>query len=232
MIGDKPMVCHVYDRASEALPGKVWVATDDRRIYDTVSAAGGQAVMTSSDCANGTARCAEAVDRLGLSPDIIANIQGDEPFLNPADINLVISQFRDQSIEIATLARRFNPEEGFEALFCPDTPKVTFTSSGRALYFSRSIIPYVRNEKWQKWIDATDFYIHIGLYAFRSESLAKAITLKEGRLEQAERLEQLRWLEAGMNIGVAVTQSFSQSVDTPDDLEKARRLFTEMQSAR
>lgn len=232
MIGDKPMVCHVYDRASQALPGKVWVATDDRRIYDTVSAAGGQAVMTSSDCANGTARCAEAVDRLGLSPDIIANIQGDEPFLNPADINLVISQFRDQSIEIATLARRFNPEEGFEALFCPDTPKVTFTSSGRALYFSRSIIPYIRNEKWQKWIDATDFYIHIGLYAFRSESLAKAITLKEGRLEQAERLEQLRWLEAGMNIGVAVTQSFSQSVDTPDDLEKARRLFTEMQSAR
>lgn len=232
MIGDKPMVCHVYDRASEALPGKVWVATDDRRIYDTVSAAGGQTVMTSSDCANGTARCAEAVDRLGLSPDIIVNIQGDEPFLNPADINLAISQFHDQSLEIATLARRFNPEEGFEALFCPDTPKVTFTSSGRALYFSRSIIPYVRNEKWQKWIDAMDFYIHIGLYAFRSESLAKAITLKEGRLEQAERLEQLRWLEAGMNIGVAVTQSFSQSVDTPDDLEKARRLFTEMQSAR
>lgn len=224
------MICHVYDRASEALPGKVWVATDDRRIFDTVTAAGGRAVMTSSVCPNGTARCAEAIDLLGLSPDIIVNIQGDEPFLNPADIDLVISQFRDPAVDIATLARRFNPEEGFEALFCPDTPKNTFTASGRALYFSRSIIPYVRNEKWQDWINAAEFYIHIGLYAFRATSLRKAVALKEGRLEQAERLEQLRWLEAGMNIGVAVTQSISQSVDTTDDLEKARKLFIEMHS--
>lgn len=226
------MICHVYDQASEALPGKVWVATDDRRIFDTVTAAGGRAVMTSSDCPNGTARCAEAIDLLGLSPDIIVNIQGDEPFLNPADIDLVISRFRDPAVDIATLARRFNPEEGFEALFCPDTPKVTFTASGRALYFSRSIIPYVRNEKWQDWTNAAEFYIHIGLYAFRATSLRKAVALKEGRLEQAERLEQLRWLEAGMNIGVAVTQSISQSVDTTDDLEKARKLFNEMHSER
>lgn len=223
------MVCHVYERAARAFPDKIWVATDDIRIYDAVKSSGGQAVMTSAECPNGTARCLEAIDRLGLSPDIVVNIQGDEPFINPADIKLLISRFRNPVTEIATLARRFDPSEGFDALFCPDNPKVTFTGDGRALYFSRSIIPYVRDSKWQEWITATDFHIHIGMYAFRLEALRKAASLQESSLEHAERLEQLRWLEAGMNIDIAVTQSHSQSVDTPADLEKARKVFNELQ---
>ena len=183
MIGPDPMVWHVYRNASLALGNNVWVATDDRRIFETVTGLGGRAVMTSTDCPNGTARCLEAIRNLGLTPDIVVNIQGDEPFMPASDISRLVDAFRDPEVEIATLARRFDPADGFEALFSPDTPKVTFTKQGRALYFSRSIIPYVRDAKWQQW------------------------------------------LENGMNIRIEVTDSTSFSVDTPADLNEARRRY-------
>lgn len=231
MIGSDPMVWHVYRNASLALGNNVWVATDDRRIFEAVNGLGGRAVMTSTDCPNGSARCLEAIRNLGLTPDIVINIQGDEPFMPASDISRLIDAFREPTVEIATLARRFDPADGFDALFSPDIPKVTFTNQGRALYFSRSIIPYVRDANWQQWLDSTTFHIHIGMYAFSLGALEKAVSLPHSHLEQAERLEQLRWLENGMNIRIEVTDSTSFSVDTPADLEEARQRYDKQHTA-
>lgn len=227
MIGNKAMVCHVYDRASKALPGRVWVATDDRRIYDVVVAHGGKAVLTSSDCRNGTERCYEALAQLNVSPDVVVNIQGDEPFVDPDDIFLLMNEFSDKDVEIATLARKFNPEEGFDALFSPDNVKVTMTSDRNALYFSRSIIPYVRDFQWQEWLSNSDFFIHIGLYGFRVSALKEVVKAPKALLEQAESLEQLRWLSMGRKIKLALTQNRSFGVDTASDLELARQYYLE-----
>ena len=229
-IGEKAMVCHVYDRASMALSDNVWVATDDERIYDTVVAHGGKAVMTSIDCANGTARCQEAIERLNLSPDVVINIQGDEPFIEPSDIIRIAGEFNDAEVEIATLARKFDPQDGFDALFSPDNVKVVMDCNHNALYFSRSIIPYVRDYKWQEWTSHCDFYTHIGLYGFRVSTLKKIATLPLDYIESAERLEQLKWLSAGYKIKIALTESRAVGVDTPSDLEQACRYYNELKA--
>ena len=142
-IGEKAMVCHVYDRASMALSDNVWVATDDERIYDTVVAHGGKAVMTSIDCANGTARCQEAIERLNLSPDVVINIQGDEPFIEPSDIIRIAGEFNDAEVEIATLARKFDPQDGFDALFSPDNVKVVMDCNLFKRRYTESIQSYM-----------------------------------------------------------------------------------------
>lgn len=219
-IGDMTMIERVYRRASLALD-HVAVATDDVRIFDTVTGFGGQAVMTSTEHRSGTDRCYEAFTKLGFDADVIINIQGDEPFIDPSQIEALKSCFDRPDTHIATLVRRFDPAAGFDALFNPNTPKVVLDNEGCALYFSRSIIPYVRNKGWQEWTEATNFYTHVGLYAYHRDVLAEIVKLPQSQLELAESLEQLRWLQAGYRIRTAVTDCPTIGIDTPADLERA-----------
>lgn len=220
-INGRPMVMHVYERAVRALGADaVYVATDDTRILNAVERLGGHAVMTSGEVANGTARCADAIRRLGIEPDIVINIQGDEPLIDPEDIRKVAACFSDPSVNIATLARKFRPEEGFDTIFSPDNPKVVTDVNGDAMYFSRSIIPYVRDVNWQRWPESAPFLLHVGTYGFRRETLERIVTLPEAAAERAEKLEQLRWLHAGYRIRIALTENRPVSIDTPADLEK------------
>jgi 3-deoxy-manno-octulosonate cytidylyltransferase (CMP-KDO synthetase) len=226
LIGNRSMIQLVYEHARESLD-LVYVATDDERIFEAVQNFGGKAVMTSSEHQSGTDRCAEAVTLLaaetGISPDIVLNIQGDEPFIKPEQIDLLKECFREESVEIATLVRQ---AENGEDIFNPNQPKVVIDSAGDAMYFSRAAIPYLRDTETAKWSGKHVYYKHIGLYAFRTETLKKITSLRRSPLEIAESLEQNRWLENGFKIRTAVTLWESIGIDTPDDLEKAK-LFME-----
>lgn len=219
-IGGMTMIERVYRQACKALD-EVAVATDDRRIADTVEAFGGRAIMTSPDHRSGTDRCYEAYRLSGTDADIVINIQGDEPFIAPEQIEALKGCFESEDTQIATLVRPFDPARGFEALFDPNTPKVVLDSAMHALYFSRSIIPYVRNHPWQEWVDATTYYTHVGLYGYRAATLAQLVALPQSQLELAESLEQLRWLQAGYSIKTAATTCPTIGIDTPADLEAA-----------
>ena len=221
MLGDKPVIQHVYERARAVL-GDVAVATDDQRIFDAVQAFGGVAVMTGDHHRSGTDRVREAYDNLGSDADVVINIQGDEPFIAASQIRALMGCFNDPAVQIATLARRYDPQTGFDGLFDPNLVKVTFGDDGRALYFSRSIIPYVRGVDWKEWLDSAVFHTHVGIYAYRAETLKYIGTLPQSSLEKAESLEQLRWLQNGLNIRVAVTDAPTIGIDTPADLEAAR----------
>lgn len=226
-LGGKPIIEHVYRRASSVLD-EVVVATDDVRILSAVESFGGKAVMTSSDHPSGTDRVCEAYKKSGSNANIVINIQGDEPFIAPEQIQLLMEAFDDDTVDIATLARRFDSASGFDALFDPNLVKVTFADNGKALYFSRSIIPYVRGVEWQKWLETTAFYTHIGIYAYRSDVLDKITRLERSTLERAESLEQLRWLQNGYTIHVSVTDTPTVGIDTPEDLEKARCMLSQI----
>jgi 3-deoxy-manno-octulosonate cytidylyltransferase (CMP-KDO synthetase) len=225
MIGNKPMIQRVYEQARKAI-GMVWVATDDKRIFNAVSDFGGKAVMTSSDHQSGTDRCAEAVQKIrietGKEIDIVINIQGDEPFIKPEQITLLMNCFVDETIELATLIRKVEPGED---LFNPNHPKVILNTNGDAIYFSRTVIPYIRDAEKSDWLKKHDFYKHIGLYAYRTETLKRITILPRSPLEIAESLEQNRWIENGLRIRTALTKWESVSIDTPDDLEKAKLLL-------
>lgn len=219
LIHGVPMIERVYRQATKALD-TVIVATDDERIFDTVTAFGGRAIMTSEDCPNGTSRVCEAYLKCGITADVVINIQGDEPYIHPEQITSVVNIFKDNSsTQIGTLAHPFDATEGFEALFNPNRVKMTMDNSRRVLYFSRSIIPYVRNHKWQEWLANATFYTHIGLYGFRADILPEISSLPESTLEEAESLEQLRWLQNGYTITAAITPHKSHPVDTPEDLD-------------
>ena len=225
MIGGKPMIRRVYEQASLSLP-TVYVATDDKRIFDAVTGFGGKVVMTSPDHRSGTDRCAEAAGKIagieGFNPDVVVNIQGDEPFIRPEQIALLASCFEDSSVEIATLVRRAEPDED---LANPNQPKVVIDIYGNAIYFSRSVIPFLRDVPAAEWPARHTYYKHIGLYAYRT-SVLKQITLLPGSpLEKAESLEQNRWLENGFRIRTAVTLWESIGIDTPDDLERVEKIF-------
>lgn len=212
------MIERVYRQAAKVLD-TVIVATDDVRILDTVTGFGGNALMTSPDCPNGTSRVCEAYLKSGITADVVINIQGDEPYIHPEQISSVIGLFEDNAdTQIGTLAHRFDATEGFEALFNPNRVKMTMDNNGRVLYFSRSIIPYVRNHQWQEWLANATFYTHIGLYGFRADILPELSSLPESTLEEAESLEQLRWLQNGYTITAAITPHKSRPVDTPEDL--------------
>lgn len=221
MIGGKPMIQRVYEQAVKALD-IVYVATDDIRISDAVTGFGGRVIMTSPDHQSGTDRCSEAAQRIteetGMEIGIVINIQGDEPFIKPEQISLLASCFRDDSVEIATLVRKV--EKG-EDLFNPNHPKVVLDYSGNALYFSRSVIPYLRDAGSDEWQTKHTYFKHIGLYAYRTDTLKKITALPRSPLEIAESLEQNRWLENGFRIRTAVTSWESICIDTPADLEKA-----------
>jgi 3-deoxy-manno-octulosonate cytidylyltransferase (CMP-KDO synthetase) len=221
MIGGKKMIQRVYEQACKSVD-IVFVATDDKRIYDEVLKFGGQALMTSPQHQSGTDRCAEAVDKIaertGKKIDIVINIQGDEPFIKPEQIDLLKSCFNDRKVEIATLIRK---TESGEDIFNPNQPKVVLDSEGNAIYFSRATIPFIRDSDLSDWSKKHVFYKHIGMYAYRTDVLKKITKLPASSLEKAEALEQNRWLENGFRIRTAVTQWESISVDTPDDLERA-----------
>lgn len=226
LIGGEPMVWRVYQRVAEALGyDNVYVATDHEDVAEAVTSRGGNAIIAAGMITCGTERCEKALRISGRKPDVVINVQGDEPFIRPDHILKLANCFNSPEVEIATIARRFNPEEDFEALFSPDSPKVVMDENNDALYFSRSIIPYVRDKNWKEWIYATDFYMHIGTYAFRPETLKKVVALPVCAIEKAEKLEQLRWLNAGFRIRVAITDSHLFSIDTPADLDAANDYF-------
>lgn len=198
------------------------VATDDDRIYDCVTRAGYRAVMTSSECKSGTERVAEAYERLGSDADIVINVQGDEPFIRPDQIVSLLDIFRNfPDTEIATLAKTFDPANGYHALEDPNLVKLTTDKNGRALYFSRSVIPYVRNVDREEWPDCVEYLTHIGIYAYRADILKRIVKLPAGMLEGAESLEQLRWLENGIDIKTGITEFSTIGIDTPEDLQAA-----------
>jgi 3-deoxy-manno-octulosonate cytidylyltransferase (CMP-KDO synthetase) len=219
------MIQRVYEQARKTLD-IVWVATDDKRIFDAVTDFGGKAIMTSPNHLSGTDRCAEAVTKInnetGKKIDIVINIQGDEPFINPEQIKLVMNCFTDKTVELATLVRKVEPGED---VFNPNQPKVILNTKGDAIYFSRAAIPYIRDTEKTEWSKNHVFYKHIGLYAYRSETLKKITSLARSPLEISESLEQNRWIENEYRIRTAVTTWESISIDTPDDLEKAKLLL-------
>lgn len=224
LLGGFPMIIHVCRRVSEVIPD-VAVATDDSRIFDCVEQHGFRACMTSDKHRSGTDRVAEAAGKATPDADVIINVQGDEPFIAAEQLRLLMGCFNDPETDIATLARRFDPALGFEALFDANLVKVTFADNGRALYFSRSIIPYVRGVKHTEWLKTTDFYAHVGIYAYRRETLRQITQTPQASLENAESLEQLRWLQNGLSIRVAVTETPTIGIDTPEDLTQAEKML-------
>jgi len=225
MIGDKPMIQRVYEQAKKALDNVV-VATDDERIYNTVKGFGGEVVMTRTDHKCGTDRCLEAIekvigDRLQVvdKETVVINIQGDEPFIQPEQIEAIKSCF---PTEIATLVKPFTEQDSWADLENPNTPKVVFSEvDHHAVLFSRSIIPYLRGIDKADWLKQGKHFRHIGMYAYRADILKQITQLPQSDMEKNESLEQLRWLENGYQIKVAVCNTYSMGIDTPADLEKA-----------
>lgn len=220
MLGGRPIIEWVYRRASEAIKDVV-VATDDERIRAAVEAFGGRVVMTSTEHRSGTDRCAEALRKVGGEYDVAINLQGDEPFIHPEQIATLIDFFRDPEIDIATLAHPFNEAEGMAAVENSNAVKVVCDKRGRALYFSRSVIPHMREAERSEWLRHHSYLRHVGIYAFRPATLLEVTTAEPSELEECERLEQLRWLEEGYRIGVAITPYSSIGIDTPEDLARA-----------
>lgn len=218
MINDKTMIQWVYENVKNAL-AEVWVATDDDRIFEAVQKFGGNVLKTQSTHKSGTDRCAEAARILEreVGFDVVINIQGDEPFIHPEQIEQLKSCF-DKETQIATLVKKIVTTE---ELFNVNRPKVVLDKQQQAIYFSRSPIPFVRGEEENYWLRVNTFWAHIGMYAYRNDILQEITKLKPSKLEIAESLEQLRWIENGIKIKTAVTDHQSIGIDTPDDLETA-----------
>lgn len=224
MLGDKTMIECVYRRVADVMDD-VAVATDDSRIAEAVNAFGGRVVMTSTSHRSGTDRVREAYHTLGSKADVVINIQGDEPFIAHEQLHSLMECFKDADVDIASLVRPFAANRPFAELEDPNTPKVVMDDCGNALYFSRSVIPYVRNHPRDEWPSLHQYYTHVGLYGYRAPVLDKISQLPQSNLELAESLEQLRWLQAGYTIRMACTDSPTIGIDTPEDLEAALRLL-------
>lgn len=220
----KYMIQRVYEQARKVLD-HVCVATDDDRIFNAVRSFGGEVVMTSAQHRSGTDRCFEAYRTLGGHEDVVINIQGDEPFIKPEQIESLIACFDSPQIQIATLVRPFEASEGYEALANPNSPKVVLNERHEALYFSRSVIPYLRGVEPAEWLARHTYYKHIGMYGYRADVLGQITCLPQSSLELAESLEQLRWLQNGYTIKVGITTQETIGIDTPADLEKAIALL-------
>ena len=220
----KTMIQRVYEQVEKSIYD-VYVATDDERIFNAVKDFGGNAIMTSTNHRSGTDRCNEAFSKINKSFDVVINIQGDEPFIYPEQIDILKSCFVDSSVEIATLVKAFEQKDGFDALTNPSTPKVVLSNNSDAIYFSRSIIPYLRDVRQEEWLKKSVFYKHIGIYGYRSDVLKEITQLPAGILEKSESLEQLRWLENGFKIKAGITKHETQGIDTPEDLQAALKLM-------
>lgn len=223
-MGGKPMIQRVYEQVKRAVHD-VWVATDDSRIFDTVQSFGGKAVMTSTEHRSGTDRIQEAYSKIGEDFDVVINVQGDEPFIQPEQIESLKECFDSKDVELATLVKPFKKEDGFDVLFNPNSPKVVINKKNEAIYFSRSIVPYIRDSHHTEWLDKHIFYKHIGMYAYRVDVLKEITQLPQSSLEKAESLEQLRWIENGYHIRVGYTDVETIGIDTPEDMERAIKLL-------
>lgn len=217
ILGGKPVIEHVYRQVSSVMED-VFVATDDQRIYDAVEAFGGKAIMTRSGHKSGTDRICEALEKVAGSFDVVINIQGDEPFIQKSQLETVMQCFDDPRTQIATLGKPF---ESMEAVENPNSPKIVLDNDGYALYFSRSVIPFVRGKEHEEWLSHFPYLKHIGLYAYRTEVLMEISKLPQSTLELAESLEQLRWLQNGYKIKVGLTNVETIGIDTPEDLQRA-----------
>jgi 3-deoxy-manno-octulosonate cytidylyltransferase (CMP-KDO synthetase) len=212
------MIQRVYEQARKSnMLDTVVVATDHHEIFDHVKSFGGEVCMTRENHVSGTDRCFEALEQQSGSYEYLINVQGDEPFIQPGQIDLLADRL-DGKTEIATLIKRL---ERSEDLFNPNLVKVVVNLAKEALYFSRSPIPHIRNRDQNVWISSFTFYKHIGMYAYRTDILEAITQLPVSELEKAESLEQLRWLEHGYNISVAETTIETMGIDTPDDLQRA-----------
>lgn len=229
LLGGKPVIQRVYEQVSGVVSDVV-VATDDERIYEAVEAFGGRVVMTSSNHKSGTDRCWEAYQKQGEEYDVVINVQGDEPFIAHSQLKAIMDCFNDETTDIATLVKPFTEEDGIEALENPNSPKVVLDKQSRAIYFSRSVIPYLRGVEREEWLKKHTYYKHIGMYAFRADVLKQVTSLEQSPLELAESLEQLRWLENGYKIGVGISDVETVGIDTPEDLQKAEEFLKKRNS--
>ena len=219
-IGGKTMIRRVYEQVSKAPEiSKIIVATDDERIKDEVERFGGNVQLTATHHQSGTDRCAEVLDYEKDSFDAVINVQGDEPFIHPQSISDLCELFNNDEVQIGTLIKKITSEA---VLFDPNKPKVVIDNTGKALYFSRHTVPYLRNVAEKDWLSSHTFYQHIGIYGFTPETLKKITELPVSTLEKAESLEQLRWLENGYSIYTKTTNFESTGIDTPEDLEKIK----------
>ena len=226
VLGGKTVIQRVYEQVSRAI-GNALVATDDERILKHVESFGGKAVMTGSHHRSGTDRCWEAYIKNGGNEDIIINVQGDEPFIQPEQIEAIMQCFDDESTEIATLVKPFEQEGCYADLENPNKVKVVTDANMNALYFSRSVIPYLRGVDKELWPSRHQFYTHLGMYAYRAEVLRRVTQLSLSPLELSESLEQLRWLENGIRIKLGITPHSSIGIDTPEDLERAEQFLSQ-----
>lgn len=217
-IKGKSMIQRVYERSqmSELLDDLV-VATDDERIFNQVKKFGGKAVMTSTDHQSGTDRCLEALEKTPGKFDVIINIQGDEPFIDPTQITDVANCFNDEDTDIATLVKKVHH---VDELFNPSMVKVVINNRDQAMYFSRSVIPYLHEVPQSEWTEQYEFLEHVGIYGYTTKALKEITRLPISSLEVHEKLEQLRWLENGLTIKVAYTDVESEPIDTLEDLER------------
>jgi 3-deoxy-manno-octulosonate cytidylyltransferase (CMP-KDO synthetase) len=217
VLGGKTVIQRVYEQVSSVLD-EVYVATDDERIFQCVEDFGGRAVMTRSDHKSGTDRIEEAAQKTATDADVIINVQGDEPFIQPTQIETLMHLFDNPQTQIGTLGKLF---ESIEAVENPNSPKIVVDNQGFALYFSRSVIPYIRGKQCDEWFGEYPFLKHLGIYAYRREVLAEVTRLPQSSLEKAESLEQLRWLQNGYRIRVGLTDVETVGIDTPEDLQRA-----------
>ena len=224
LLGGKTVIQRVYEQVVGVLDD-AYVATDDKRIEDAVKAFGGKVVMTSVNHRSGTDRCYEAYGKVGDGYDVVVNVQGDEPFIQPSQLNVIRSCFDDPSTQIATLVKPFTVADGVTALENVNTPKVVVDANWNALFFSRSIIPFQRNKNKEEWLSGHTYYKHIGLYAYRASVLKEITSLPQSPLEIAESLEQLRWLENGYKIKVGISEVKTIGIDTRQDLVRAEQFL-------
>ena len=221
ILGGKTVIQRVYEQVTRVIP-YAYVATDDDRIFQAVEAFGGKAVLTSPDHKSGTDRIEEAVEKIGGCWDVVINVQGDEPFIQPSQIETVCRCFEAEETQIATLGKPFTTMEAVEN---PNSPKIVVDNRGFALYFSRSVIPFVRGVEKDDWLSRYPFLKHLGLYAYRTEVLREVTRLPQSSLELAESLEQLRWLQNGYRIRVGLTDVETVGIDTPEDLARAEEFL-------
>ncbi|MEO9533908.1 MAG: 3-deoxy-manno-octulosonate cytidylyltransferase [Crocinitomicaceae bacterium] len=221
-IAGKSMIQRVVEQAAKSeLIHEVVVATDDQRIFDHVQSFGGKVFMTAEHHRNGTERCGEVVEHYS-DFDIVINIQGDEPLIQPEQLEKVIALFEDTDVQIGSLCKKLtNPED----LFNPNRIKVVKNTKQDAMYFSRGAIPFQKDQKVSAWLEKADYFKHIGIYAWRAQCLKQLLQLPVSQLEQLESLEQLRWLDAGYKIRLAETDIETPNIDTPEDLESVLKVI-------
>lgn len=222
VLGGKPVIQRVYEQVSSVL-SDVWVATDDERIRQAVELFGGRVVMTRTDHKSGTDRIEEAAEIIDTTADVIINVQGDEPFIQRSQVETIMHLFDDAETQIGTIGKPFDTIEQAEN---PNSPKIVTDVRGYALYFSRSVIPFIRGHERQQWLNQFPFLKHLGLYAYRRDVLRQITKLPQSSLEKAESLEQLRWLQNGYRIKVGLTDVETVGIDTPEDLARAEEFLS------